>query len=97
VRDWIHIHSHSGLTGHSLMRAIVREVAEMHGLRPDDIMARDKRDRIAAARLEAYHHIQSTGRFSYPAIGKFFGRDHTTIVTGVQRHRARALAGQEAA
>lgn len=79
------------------MREIVRQVALTHGLPPEDLMARDRRAVIADARLEAYHHIQATNRFSYPQIGRFFGRDHTTIVTGVSRHRSRALAEREVA
>lgn len=89
MRDWIFMDHASGLSGKPLMRSIVEATAVDHGVASGDIMARDRTTEVAMARQDAYHRIQATGRFSYPAIGRFFGRDHTTVLHGVRRHRDR--------
>lgn len=43
--------------------------------------------RVAEARFMAMYLVRDLLGLSYPAIGKLFDRDHTTIVHGVQRVR----------
>lgn len=81
--------------GNDFMRLIVRQVAARHRMSVAEIMGVSRLAPIATARIEAYALIQASGRFSYPRIGEFFNRDHTTILHGVKKYRA--LAQQEAA
>ncbi len=73
------------------MREIAEEVARETGVTVDEMMGRSKLLRIVRARRTAWDRLHRTGRFTTPAIGRFFGRDHSTIVVGIKRHR-RALA-----
>ena len=45
---------------------------------------------IAHARQDAMRRIREALGYSYPRIGRFFGRDHTTVVHGVRASAARA-------
>lgn len=67
-------------------RVIIETVAEKHGMSVDDIMARSRKDRIVAARHEAFYLLREAG-YSFPQIGRFFGgMDHTTALHGALKH-----------
>lgn len=70
-----------------VMPRIAREVAEEFGLTLDDLVGPTVNKYLTAARREAWSRIYATKRFSTPQIGRFFNRDHSTIVHGLQRHR----------
>ena len=73
------------------MREIATRVAAEHGLTLDVLKAYDGRPHVVAARRAAWQAIYATGRFSYPQIGRFFGRDHSTVHSAVcGKRRARA-------
>jgi chromosomal replication initiation ATPase DnaA len=97
MRDWILISPADGLSGKALMRFYVDQAAQDHGVFPAEIMGPSRLAKVAAARLDAYARIYATGRFSYPQIGRFFNRDHSTVVHGVKVFRARSLAERDAA
>lgn len=71
---------------------IVMAAAELHRVPPAAIVGRSRHRVIVAARNEAWYQIKLTaspvtGEIpSYPTIGKWFGRDHTTVLYGVFRH-----------
>lgn len=72
-------------------REIIRAVALEHGLQPRDLLGRDRFGHFIAARREAMVRLREAG-FSYPQIGRFLGRDHSTIVFHVNKaNRARRL------
>lgn len=66
-------------------------VALKHGLTRHDILGRVKTTHICRARHEAYYHFRRKG-WSYPEIGRLFGRDHSTIIYGVEKHQKVAFA-----
>ena len=73
------------------MSQIVREVAEAHSIPLEVLMGRSKLKGVCAARHEAMwmiRQLQRNGKpaWSYPAIGRFFGRDHATAINAVRRH-----------
>lgn len=73
------------------MRQIARRTAERHGVSLDDMMGLSRRPRIAQARQEAMHEIRQATTFSLPQIGRFFNRDHTTVIHGVRAHEQRMI------
>lgn len=68
-------------------REIIRAVALEHGLQPRDLLGRDRFGHFIAARREAMVRLREAG-FSYPQIGRFLGRDHSTIVFHVNKAKA---------
>jgi len=70
-------------------RVIIETVAEKHGMSVEEIMARSRKDRIVAARHEAFYLLREAG-YSFPQIGRFFGgMDHTTALHGAVKHEAK--------
>jgi len=54
-----------------------------------EIRGRDKAQRVAHPRQAAMWLARKEGGFSYPRIGAFFGRDHSTVIHGVKAVEAR--------
>jgi hypothetical protein len=77
------------ISGRGRVSEILREVAETFDVLPALIMSRSRQGPIAAARSLAWLLIRDELGWSYPAIGKQFGRDHTTVLVGVDRMRFR--------
>jgi chromosomal replication initiation ATPase DnaA len=69
------------------MREIAEGVAELRGMGMREFMTCASH-RVAHARYEAMWEMRQAGR-SYPQIGEFFGRDHTTVLHGVRVHERR--------
>lgn len=84
------------------MKDIAADVAERHGLTVKDLTGRGRTRHLSHARFEAFwlcrQEKRSDGlhRWSLPAIGRFFGRDHTTVLHGCGRHEE-LMALREAA
>jgi chromosomal replication initiation ATPase DnaA len=74
------------LTPRERRRMIIAQVCDHHGVAVEEVMGRSRFKRICTARKEAYAMLREE-RLSYPTIGRMFGRDHTTVVDGVQRYR----------
>ena len=81
---------------HQQTLAIIANVAERYGLTPDDLTGPDRRTRdVAYARHEAMAAIREARRLSLFQIGRIFsGRDHSTVLSGIQRHHARIAWGE---
>jgi chromosomal replication initiator protein len=69
---------------------IIACVAERFGAPVDEILSDRKERRIARVRQAAMALAHELTWQSYPAIGRAFRRDHTTVMYAVRR--ARALA-----
>ena len=66
-------------------RAIVREIAEAHGVDPKSIFARDRRPLVIKAKRAAIIAvIKAKPHLSFPDLGRIFGLDHTTLVHHAQ-------------
>ncbi len=76
------------------MLTMTAEVALKHGFTLYDLIGRSKKGPVCRARHEAFarlYALRGEGRddpFSLPSIGAFFGRDHTTILSGLRKHGA---------
>jgi chromosomal replication initiator protein len=70
--------------------AIIGEVAALYGMEPRAILGRRRTPVVVMARQHAYAEVKARrSHLSLPAIGKAFGRDHTTILHGICAHEAR--------
>ena len=59
---------------------VVDRVSKKYGISTDDIYGRKRTKHIALARSVAIHIIREITDMSYPAIGKIFDRDYSTII-----------------
>ena len=64
---------------------IVKEVAKYYQLEESEIKGRDRSKRIAIPRQIAIYLIREICEKSYPEIGAFFGRDHSTIMDSYRK------------
>lgn len=73
-------------TPRTLNLAIVEEIANRHEVKVADILSPKRCKKIVAARDEAIRALGiANPRWSYPDLGRFFGRDHTTIMHSLQK------------
>ena len=75
------------VTPRDTTRAIIREVAERHGVTLADVLGHCRERRVMRARHEAVLAVrQARPRMSLPELGRVFGgRDHTTILNSLDR------------
>jgi len=70
----------------------VRYVSTVYGIPARLIMADDRRRDITRARWAAFAAVQQATGASLLEIGRYFGRDHTTVLNGIRKHKARTAA-----
>ena len=63
---------------------LLREASYLFKVAQRDIDSRCKYDFILPARFAVWHALRSTGS-TYAQIGRWFDRDHSTIINGVRR------------
>jgi len=73
------------------MRGIALEVAVKHEITVEEMAGPKRQPRQIHPRHEAMFKMRKVG-YSYSEIGRFFGRDHTTVMHGVRAHEARGLS-----
>lgn len=71
----------------SAVASIVLEVSHKHLVRVGLILSDSKRRHVTACRDEVAYRIKADNPArSYPLIGKWLGRDHTSVMHAVARH-----------
>lgn len=75
--------------GSPLLKRIAEQVCEAHWLSRERLMGDSRRQWETRARQEFMWRAYQTGQFSLPTIGRFLGRDHTTVLWGVRAHQRR--------
>jgi chromosomal replication initiator protein len=74
-------------------RFIVRYAALRHGVDDKDILGSSRVPKVSHARQEAMALVRShTRNTSLPAVGRLFGRDHTTVLHSIRSYEARRVA-----
>ncbi|MCA6264704.1 helix-turn-helix domain-containing protein, partial [Phenylobacterium sp.] len=79
-----------GPTGKEFFRKTLAAVCAAHGVSPADVMGEARLAYLVRARHEVAWRMRNvrkpTGkpRFSFPQIGEFMNRDHTTIIHAVR-------------
>lgn len=82
------------------MKDVVAEVAERRGIDALTLRGPSARRPVVRARWEAFHLCRNITRengrpkYSLPQIGKFFGRDHTTVLYGLRQWSAASEAAE---
>ncbi len=74
------------------MLEIAELVAARHKLSVEELRGPSLRRKIAHARQEAMALTYATGRFSTTQVGRYYSRDHTTVIHARRRHAERELA-----
>lgn len=74
------------------MAEIAAEVAIANDLTVAELKSEDRTFRITHPRQDAMLQMHKAG-FSLPMIGRFFSRDHTTVLYGCRAAKARATEG----
>jgi len=86
----------------SRMSTIVRDTCAEFGVDPKKIFEDDRRWPLAHIRQETWRRVRATTMTngkppSYPRIGRWFGRDHTSILFGVKAAERRGSPVLDAA
>jgi len=63
---------------------ILSMVSQKYGITVDDLKSRKRTSNIASARHISVYIIKKLTDRSLPAIGRVFGRDHTTIINSIE-------------
>lgn len=67
------------------MDIIRRKVSELSGFTLDELASRRKETALVHARQAAFYLAKIHTNLSLPAIGRYFGRDHTTVLHGIRQ------------
>jgi chromosomal replication initiator protein len=73
---------------------LVAIVEGKYGVTLGEVLGDGRRAHVANARHEAMYLCWVRFRWSYPALGDLFGRDHTTVIAAVQKVRAQKAKEQ---
>lgn len=69
----------------------IRKAVAMYGATLSQIFSRDQTAHVSRARGEAMMIVRDDLNWSYPAIGEFFNRNHSTVIYQIRKAR---LAGR---
>lgn len=78
------------------IRQVMLEVMQEAGITEAQMRGSSKIGEICAARFEAWARTYALGGISLTQIGRYYGRDHTTILSGIRRVRAVVKGGKAA-
>lgn len=77
------------LTIHGLFQKILSEVAAKHQMLVSEITGHGRHKYMLKARDEAIYRVRKELKLGYSQIGRLFNRDHSTIITSLERSGAR--------
>jgi chromosomal replication initiator protein len=69
----------------TLIEKIISEVSRKYGVSEDDIRSKKKSENIANARHICVYIIRRMTDLSLPSIGKIFSRDHSTVLSSINK------------
>ena len=69
----------------AMVEKILKHVSKKHGVSVEDIKSKKKTDSIATARHISIYMIRKLTDLSLKEIGKVFGRDHSTIISSINK------------
>ena len=86
ARGLITSESRNGTNRRSLTaKKIIDKVCKFYNVSKDDVLGKPRNKEINHARQTACYLMKYELKMSFPAIGKEFSRDHTTIMNGVSK------------
>lgn len=74
--------------------SLIEAVASGHGITSARLRKSGRSLVVASIRAEAVYAARALGRVSYPELGRYFGRHHTSLIHGQRKFEAR-LASDE--
>lgn len=77
------------LGGKPTLRSLLRQTARDHHVSAADLKGPTRRRVIVHARQDFCYRAYSQTAQTYPAIGRFINRDHTTVLHAVRAHAKR--------
>lgn len=83
-------------SGRSTTDAVIAEVAGRYGMTAAQMKGARGSQAVSVVRYAAYDAVRlARPHLSFPMIGRAFGgRDHSTIIEGIEKHRARMIWAQ---
>lgn len=73
----------------------VVQLIRPRGVSIEDLISRDRHKNVSAARHEIMYWIRTKLKWSYPEIGRLFGRDHTTVLDACRKvHKENPTFGE---
>lgn len=69
--------------------SVIKAIANVHRMTEAEMLSSSRRLDVVAARQHLWHYLSVDMGFSYSAIARYFGKDHTTIRHGVLKYEAR--------
>ena len=85
IDDIISIVDPGNIPNDAMVEKIILHVSKKYGVSVDDIKSKKKTDNIANARHVSVYLIRKLTDLSLKDIGKIFGRDHSTIISSVNK------------
>ena len=81
------------MTPRQSIKADIAEICRRHDVCMADVMGRSRFRVHINARHEAFWMLRTMYGLSYPRIGQIMGRDHSTVLYGIDRHLERMGCG----
>ena len=81
--------------GEPTIAQIAAEVADKHRISLFDLRSHRRSQPLVWARQEAMYRCRTETSKSYPQIGRFFRRDHTTVIHAVEAYQQRKARSGE--
>ena len=72
------------------LMALLRLEASQDGIELSVLLGRSKEKEVSHCRQKCFHMMREMG-YSCSAIGRLFGRDHTTVLSGIKQYQRRQL------
>lgn len=79
----------AGATPASRTKWVIESICYFHGLSIDDVLGRSSVKRVVSQRRVMIYELRLRG-WSYPKIGKYLGKDHSTIM-----HSLRTMSSED--
>lgn len=70
---------------------VLHAVAKQHNVTPAEIRGKSRKRHVINARFEVFYRLRTDLAMSYTKIGIVFGKDHTTVLHGVNKLRQKLL------
>lgn len=77
------------------MYDIAGDICQEYQIDHDDLIGPSRKRLVAWARQDFVYRAYALGHLSYPQIGRFLNRDHSTCVYARRTHMRRAAASSE--
>ena len=73
------------MLGTEKTKILFKELERLTGIGKADILSKSRSDQIVKARFVLMYYLRKKEKMSYPDIGFFFSKDHTTIQNAIRR------------